>query len=70
MQELFSNIRQEVKDNAERVWQIACLQPDPAKAADFLNNATNYFRNLYTNEEIEFLQFYFKVKVMEMIRDD
>ena len=69
MQELFSNIRQEVKDTAESAWHLAIVQHNPANAADFLNNVTNYYRNIYTDEEIEFLQFYFKMKV-EMMNND
>lgn len=69
MQELFNNVRQEVKDTAESAWNLAIVQRDPARAADFLDNVTNYYRNIYTNEEIEFLQFYFKMKV-EMMKDD
>lgn len=69
MQELFNNIRQEVKDTAESAWNLAIVQRDPVRAADFLDNVTNYYRNIYTDEEIEFLQFYFKMKV-EMMKDD
>ena len=69
MQELFNNIRQEVKDTAESAWNLAIVHHDPARAADFLDNVTNYYRNIYTDEEIEFLQFYFKVKV-EMMQND
>ena len=69
MLELFNNIRQEVKDTAESAWHLAIVQRDPARAADFLDNVTNYYRNLYTDEEIEFLQFYFKMKV-EMMQND
>jgi len=69
MQELFNNVRQEVKDTAESAWNLAITQHDPVRAADFLDNVTNYYRNIYTDEEIEFLQFYFKMKV-EMMKDD
>ena len=69
MQELFNNVRQEVKDTAESAWNLAIAQHGPVRAADFLDNVTNYYRNIYTDEEIEFLQFYFKMKV-EMMKDD
>ena len=68
MQEIFSNISNEVKETAQVAWNLAMMQRDPAKAADFLNNVTNYYRNLYTDEEIEFLQFYFQMK-MEMMKE-
>jgi len=69
MIELFPNIRDEVKEIAEAAWRLAYAQKDPIKAADFLNNTTNYYRNIYTDEEIEFLQFYFNMK-MEMMKNE
>ena len=36
--------------------------------ARFLNTVTEYYRNLYSEEEIEFLQFYFQMK-MEMMKE-
>ena len=68
MQEIFSNISNEVKEIAQVAWNLAMMQKNPAAAADFLNNVTNYYRNTCTDEEIEFLQFYFNMK-MEMMKE-
>lgn len=69
MTEIFENIRQEVKETARIAWNLAVKYTDPSKAAEFLNTVTNYYKNLYTEEEIEFLQFYFKMQ-MEMMKYD
>ena len=37
------------------------------EVANFLNNATNYYKNTFTEEEIDFLQFYFHTR-MEMMK--
>ena len=69
MTEIFANVRQEVKDLAEMSWEIALRQKTVADAAKFLNDVTNYYENLYTEEEVEFLQFYFHMK-MEMMKNE
>lgn len=69
MTEIFENVSQEIKDIARIAWNLAITQTDPSKAAEFLNTVTNYYKNLYTEEEIEFLQFYFKMQ-MEMMKYD
>lgn len=69
MTELFNNVRDDVKTTAEYAWKIAMMQNNPATAADFLNNVTNFCKVYYTEEEIEFLQFYFNMQ-MEMIKDE
>ena len=69
MKELFENVRDEVKNTAKMAWGLAMAQKNPVDAADFLNNVTNYYKNLFTDEEIEFLQFYFNMQ-MEMIKDE
>jgi len=68
MTELFTNVSEEVKDIAETAWNIALAQSNPVKAAEFLNNVTNYYKNIYTKEEIEFLQFYFNMK-LELMKE-
>ena len=70
MTELFNNIRQEVKDTAMSAWKITIAQQTPAKAADFLNTVVEYYKGIWTEEEVEFLQFYFQMKIMEMMKDD
>ena len=67
MQELFENVRDEVKSVAKTAWNLALSQPTPIKAAEFLNTVTNYYQLLYTEEEIEFLQFYFNMQ-LEMMK--
>lgn len=67
MTEIYSNVRDEVKTVAELSWKIAMALNNPLEAANFLNNVTNFYRNSYTEEEIEFLQFYFNVQ-MEMMK--
>ena len=69
MTEIFQNIRDEVKEVADLAWRLAIAQKNPIDAANFLNNTTNYYRNIYTEEEIEFLQFYFNMK-MEMMKNE
>lgn len=66
MTELFTNIRQEVKSIAEGAWIIAINQFSPADAADILNNVVEYYKKTWTEEEIEFLQFYFNMKMEAM----
>ena len=66
MIELFGNVQQKVKDLAETAWSLAVNQRNPIDAANFLNNVTNYYDEILTNEEIEFLHFYFNLK-MEMM---
>ena len=61
---MFSNISNEIKGAADAAWQLAMAKRNPVEAAEFLNNVTNYYRNLnYSSEEIEFLQFYFNMKM-------
>ena len=68
MIELFKNVSDRTKEIAENVWNITMLQSNPIKAADFLNNVTNYYSSILTDEEVEFLQFYFNMK-MEMMKE-
>ena len=69
MTELFENVSSKTKDIARISWNLAIAQKNPLEAADFLNNVTNYYRNILTEEEIEFLQFYFNIQ-MEMMKDE
>ena len=67
MTEIFANISDELKKNAEVIWNLAMAQSTPLQAANLLNSFTNYHKTKLTDEEIEFLQFYFKMK-MELIK--
>ena len=69
MTELFTNIPSDTKSLATTIWDLAYAQKNPVAAANFLHNATEYYRNILSDEEIEFLQFYFKMKV-EMMQND
>ena len=68
MTELFSNIDDEFKSIARLAWSMAKSIEDPIKAANFLNDVVEHCKNLYTEEEIEFLQFYFNMQ-MEMMKE-
>lgn len=67
MTEIYANVRDDVKRVGEFAWKVALAQSNPIDAAKFLDNVTNYYRHYYTEEEIEFLQFYFHTK-MEMMK--
>ena len=66
MTELYSHIRQEVKDTAEGAWNLTIAQYTPAEAAKLLNTIVEYYKLIWTKEEVNFLQFYFQMKMMEM----
>ena len=68
MTEIFKDISDEIKQLAEGAWAITLAQESPIKAAEFLNNVTNYYTNILTEREMEFLQFYFQMK-MEMMKE-
>ena len=68
MTEIYDDISEETKEIARLAWRVALAQNNPADAADFLSNITEYYRNSLTEEEIEFLRFYFKMQ-MEMMKE-
>lgn len=68
MEELFENIRPEVKDAAQAMWQLALTKKDPIQAAKFINDTTNYLATQYTPEEVEFLRFYVRVQLEMMMK--
>ena len=68
MTEIYENVSDNAKQIADFAWQIAIVLKDPVKAANFLNSVTEYYRNSLTEEEVEFLQFYFNMK-MEMMKE-
>lgn len=65
MIEIFADISDNVKQKAEIMWKMALSQPNPVKAAELLNILTEYYRKRWTEEEVDFLQFYFQTQ-MEM----
>ena len=66
MTELYENVSDEVRQVAELSWKIAMTMKNPVESAKFLDNVTNFYAHRYTEEEIEFLRFYFNLR-MEMI---
>ena len=69
MTELFSNISDEVKRIAEFTWNVASAQSNPVIASKFLDGATNYLATVYNEEEMNFIRFYFNMK-METNKDE
>ena len=65
MVEIFANISDDVKQKAEIMWKMALWQPNPFKAAELLNTLTEYYKKRWTEEEVDFLRFYFQTQ-MEM----
>lgn len=69
MTEIFENISDELRKTAELFWNLALSKETLADTVDTLNYITNIYRDHGTPEEVEFLQFYFRMK-MEMIKND
>ena len=67
MLEVFEHIRQEVKDTAEGAWNLTLAQHTPAEAANLLNTIVEYYSLIWTKEEVDFLRFYFQMR-MEMMK--
>ena len=65
MVELYSDISQDIREEAKALWLIALAQKDAKEAAKYLNNAVEVFRQTHTEEEVDFIQFYFETQ-MEM----
>ena len=68
MQEIFENVSDNTKEIADMAWRLAMSQRNPIEAADFLNNVTNYYDKLLSEEEVNFLRFYFNMK-MELMKE-
>lgn len=67
MTELFTDISDEVKELAEFSWQMAIAKNSIIETAELLDTVTNYYRIFGTPQEVEFLRFYFSMK-MEMMK--
>lgn len=59
MIELYDDISTEVRELAESIWRLAQIKKNPIDAAQFIVNTTEYYTDLLTEREIEFLRFYF-----------
>ena len=68
MQEIFENVSNETKEIAEIAWRLAAAQSDPMDAASFLNDVTNYYEKKLSEEDLDFLRFYFNMK-MELMKE-
>ena len=68
MQEIFENVSERTKEIAEIAWRLAVSQSNPIDAANFLNDVTNYYDKILTEEEVNFLRFYFNMK-MELMKE-
>lgn len=68
MTEIFQNVSEDAKEYARIAWRLGMLQSNAVTAANFLNEATEYAKETLTEEEVEFLQFYFKMQ-MEMMKE-
>ena len=68
MTEIFQNVSEEARDYAHAAWRLAMLQNNAVEAANFLHSAMEYAKYTLTQEEVEFLQFYFQMQ-MEMMKE-
>lgn len=66
MQEIFQNVSDRTKEIAEISWRLAVSQRNPIEAAEFLNTVTNYYDKILNEENIEFMRFYFNMKMEAM----
>ena len=67
MNEIYKDVSDNVKEIARLAWNVAMAQKDPVRAANFLHSVTEFYKQSLTEEEIEFLQFYFNLQ-MEMMK--
>ena len=67
MNEIYKDVSDEVKEIARLAWSVAVAQKDPLHASNFLHSVTEFYKQSLTEEEIEFLQFYFNLQ-MEMMK--
>lgn len=70
MTELFKDISDEMKGIAETAWIIAMNKKTPMEAVQFLSDIVEYHKTLMRpQKDIDFLNFYFIMK-MEMMKND
>lgn len=68
MIEIFPNVSDIIRESANLIWNLALNKDNPIDIANFLNEKTNEYREFCTEEEIEFLQFFFNMQ-MEMMKE-
>ena len=70
MIEIFVDIPSNVRKFAEVSWNIATAHgKKPKDAATFLQNCLDIAKQNYTEEEVNFVDFYFRTQ-MEMVKND
>jgi hypothetical protein len=67
MTEIFTDISEDIKNYADFTWTLAMSKNSLDEAVEILNNFTNFYRTFGTPKEVEFLQFYFNMR-MEMMK--
>lgn len=65
MTEIFENIPEFVKENAKSAFELAMHFHNPIQIANFLNEYTNSCQD---EEEKEFVEFYFKMRMAELLK--
>ena len=68
MEELYPNISKEIRDEVAMAWRVARTM-QPLESANFINTYTNYFATHHTEEETDFVRFYFNLQ-LEMIKNE
>lgn len=66
MQELFPNIPESVRKNAEFIFDMALRQKNLLSMVNTLNEYTN---TCSSEEEKEFVEFYFNMKMEQMLNE-
>lgn len=67
MVEIFEDIPQRVKDQAELIFELALLQPNFISAVKILNDYTNI---CVDDREREFVEFYFNMKMESLLNEN
>lgn len=67
MVEIFEDIPQRVKDQAELIFELALLQPNLVSAVKTLNDYTNI---CVDDREREFVEFYFNMKMESLLNEN
>lgn len=69
MTEIFANISEDTREIAELFWNLSISKPTLQEKVSVLDNITRIYSIFGTQEEVEFLQFYFRMR-MEMMKND
>ena len=69
MTEIFSNISEDTRQIAEFFWDLSMTKHTLPEKVTVLDNITRIYSIFGTQEEVEFLQFYFRMR-MEMMKND